>query len=87
MYTHSLILLRFLNLMVLGLQHTIQANFLTVPHLLEVPEKRLIALLAGITVQPFRGLAKQSTQQVTVRSSEDRGSRDTAETYAVRMCL
>lgn len=33
-----------------------QANFLTVPHLPEVPEERLITLLAGITVQPLRGL-------------------------------
>lgn len=33
-----------------------QPNFLTVPHLFEVPEERLVTLLAGITVQPLRGL-------------------------------
>lgn len=33
-----------------------QANFLTVPHLLEIPEERLVTLLAGVAVQPFRSL-------------------------------
>lgn len=33
-----------------------QSNLLAVPHLLEVPEERLLTLLAGVTVQPFWGL-------------------------------
>lgn len=33
-----------------------EANLLTVPHLLEVPEERLLTLLAGVAVQPLRGL-------------------------------
>lgn len=37
-----------------------EANFLAVPHLLEVPEERLLALLTGVTVQPLWGLCKQT---------------------------
>lgn len=33
-----------------------EAYFLTVPHLLEVPEERLVTFLTGVTIQPFRGL-------------------------------
>lgn len=33
-----------------------EAYFLTVPHLLEVPEERLVTFLTGITIQPLRGL-------------------------------
>lgn len=57
-----------------------QPNFLTVPHLLEVPEERLVTLLAGITVQPLRGLGKKSTEQVTMRSGMDKGTIGTAYT-------
>lgn len=33
-----------------------QADLLAVPHLFEVPEERLLALLAGVAVQPFWSL-------------------------------
>lgn len=33
-----------------------EAYFLTVPHLLEVPEERLVTFLTGVAVQPLRGL-------------------------------
>lgn len=33
-----------------------QSDLLAVPHLLEIPEERLLTLLAGVTVQPFWGL-------------------------------
>lgn len=53
--------------------HLSQADFPAVPHLLEVPEERLVALLAGVAVQPLRGLVRESTQQVTVRRSDRNG--------------
>lgn len=33
-----------------------EAYFLTVPHLLEVPEERLVTFLTGVTIQPLWGL-------------------------------
>lgn len=33
-----------------------QPDLLAVPHLFEIPEEGLLTLLAGVTVQPFRGL-------------------------------
>lgn len=33
-----------------------ETYFLTVPHLLEVPEERLVTFLTGVTIQPLRGL-------------------------------
>ena len=61
--------------------HLSQANLPAVPHLLEVPEERLVALLAGVTVQPFRGLVKESTQQATVR----RGDTDVTDRVRARL--
>lgn len=38
-----------------------EAYFLTVPHLLEVPEERLVTFLTGVTIQPLRGLQHTHT--------------------------
>lgn len=45
-----------------------ETYFLTVPHLLEVPEERLVTFLTGVTIQPLRGL--QHTHIETQNKSE-----------------
>lgn len=43
-----------------------EAYFLTVPHLLEVPEERLVTFLTGVTIQPLWGLQHTHKHKVEV---------------------
>lgn len=47
-----------------------EAYFLTVPHLLEVPEERLVTFLTGVTVQPLWSLQHTKTQSGNEQQTE-----------------
>jgi len=53
-----------------------EAYFLTVPHLLEVPEERLVTFLTGVAVQPLRGLQHTQTQVEDMRNQLPSQPRD-----------
>jgi len=51
-----------------------EAYFLTVPHLLEVPEERLVTFLTGVTIQPLGGLQHTHTHRHKVGASNKQQS-------------